>query len=61
MTSQITRDCSLCKMKIQTSFAVNKDSSNPLKIFCTTYYFTIIQNQSPEKMLVKKKQPRTKI
>ena len=46
MTSQITRDCSLCKMKFQTSFVVNKDFSNPLKIFCTTCYFTTLQNQS---------------
>ena len=46
MISQITRDCSLCKMKFETSFAVNKDSSNPLKAFCSPCYYTTIQNQS---------------
>ena len=49
ITSKITRVCSLCKTKFQTCFAVNKDSSNPLKIFCSTCYFTSIQNQSPPK------------
>ena len=46
MTSKITRDYSLCKMKFETSFAVNKDSSNPLKAFCSPCYYTTIQNQS---------------
>ena len=44
MTSKITRVCSLCKIKFQTSFTINEDSSNPLKIFCSTCYLTSIQN-----------------
>ena len=49
MTSTITRNCSLCKMKFENSFAVNKDSSNPLKVFCAPCYYTSIQNQYPIK------------
>ena len=62
MMSKINRVCSLCKIKFQTSFVINKDSSNPLKIFCSACYLTSIQNQSPpKKILVEKKQHRTKI
>ena len=49
MMSKINRVCSLCKIKFQTSFVINKDSSNPLSIFCTTCFVIPIQNQTPTK------------
>ena len=56
MMSTITRLCSIYIMKFQTTFAVNKDFSNPMNIFCSACYFTSIQNQSPPKQNVSGKE-----
>ena len=49
MTSKITRDYSLCKMKFETSFAVNKDSFNPLKIIlCSMLLYFNSKSISPK-------------
>ena len=56
MTSTITRDCSLCNIKFETSFTVNKDSSNPLKVFYASCYYISIQNQSSNNKNVDEKE-----